>query len=48
LRNSPIVKAVQNVRDSVVSIRGEKTLTATASPASGIEPGKHVNGMGTA
>ncbi|MCC6123960.1 MAG: trypsin-like peptidase domain-containing protein [Pirellulales bacterium] len=47
LRKSAIVKAVQNVRASVVNIRGEKTLSATAAQASGTEANRHVNGMGT-
>ena len=48
LRKNPIVKAVQNVRASVVNIRGEKTLAASAAgQASGAEVSRHVNGMGT-
>lgn len=46
LRKNPIVKAVQNVRASVVNIRGEKTLTHVADQAAGAEA-RHVNGMGT-
>jgi serine protease Do len=47
LRSTPIVKAVQNVRDSVVSIRGEKSLSAVASQAAGADANRRVNGMGT-
>jgi serine protease Do len=46
LRETPIVKAVQRVRDSVVNIRGEKTVTSSSS-TSGSESGHRVNGMGT-
>lgn len=44
LRETPIVKAVQRVRGSVVNIRGEKTV---AAPAPGAEANRRVNGMGT-
>jgi serine protease Do len=53
LRLSPIVKAVEAARESVVNIRGEKTLTAasgqgsTTSQAPGPDIGRRVNGMGT-
>ena len=46
LRQSPIVKAVQQARPSVVSIRGEKTIAATAAQAGRGKP-RRVNGMGT-
>jgi serine protease Do len=46
LRRNPIVKAVQNVRSSVVNIRGEKTVTHNADQTAGAEA-RHVNGMGT-
>jgi serine protease Do len=46
-RESPIVKAVQRVRGSVVNIRGEKTIPATATQVSNSEVGRRVNGMGT-
>ncbi len=47
LRNSPIVKAVDGARESVVNIRGEKTVAATAGQAQGAETARRVNGMGT-
>ncbi len=46
LRMTPIVKAVQAARPSVVNIRGEKTLAA-ASRSAGVEADRRVNGMGT-
>ena len=46
-RETPIVKAVQRVRGSVVNIRGEKTVAALAGQAAGIEGNHRVNGMGT-
>ena len=39
LRMTPIVKAVEGARDSVVNIRGEKTLAAVAGQAPGAETG---------
>lgn len=51
LRESPIVKAVQRVRNSVVNIRGEKTVAApvvtTVGQAVTSEGSRRVNGMGT-
>ncbi len=47
LRETPIVKAVQRVRGSVVNIRGEKTVTAPAGQAPGSDTSHRVNGMGT-
>jgi serine protease Do len=47
LRETPIVKAVQRVRASVVNIRGEKTVTTPAGQAGGSETSHRVNGMGT-
>jgi serine protease Do len=47
LRQTPIVKAVQKARPSVVNIRGEKTVSAPEADASHIEAGRRVNGMGT-
>lgn len=47
LRQSPIVKAVQRARPSVVNIHGEKTLGATNAQPGQIEAGRRVNGMGT-
>ena len=49
LRNSPIVKAVEQARPSTVNIRGEKTLPRWPVPAAAnaTEGGRRVNGMGT-
>ncbi len=47
LRETPIVKAIQRVRASVVNIRGEKTVVIPASQAAGAEASHRVNGMGT-
>jgi len=47
LRQTPIVKAVQRVRLSVVNIRGEKTLGTGAAAAGRADSGRRVNGMGT-
>lgn len=47
MRQTPIVKAVQKVRPSVVNIRGEKTVTSQVSQFAGDEVGRRVNGMGT-
>ena len=47
LRRSPIVKAVERARPSVVNIRGEKTLTSTGVQTVGGEAPRRVNGMGT-
>jgi serine protease Do len=46
LRQSPVVKALQQARPSVVSIRGEKTVAASAVQAAA-ESSRRVNGMGT-
>jgi serine protease Do len=46
LRNTPIVKAYQQARPSVVNIRGEKTVVGDASLGQ-LEVGHRVNGMGT-
>ncbi len=46
LRQTPIVKAVQRARPSVVNIRGEKTIIPDPQTAQG-EVGRRVNGMGT-
>ncbi len=47
LRRTPIVQAVESARNSVVNIRGEKTLgPSPAQPVVG-EAGRRVNGMGT-
>ncbi len=47
LRETPIVKAIQRVRASVVNIRGEKTVVIPASQTAGVEANRRVNGMGT-
>lgn len=47
LRRTPIVKAVERARPSVVNIRGEKTVTAADSQSGRVESGRRVNGMGT-
>lgn len=47
LRVTPIVKAYQQVRPSVVNIRGEKTLTTPGPEVPAGEAGRRVNGMGT-
>jgi serine protease Do len=47
LRMTPIVKAVDGARNSVVNIRGEKTIAATPGQTQGAEAGHKVNGMGT-
>jgi serine protease Do len=46
-RNTPIVKAIANVKDSVVNIHGQKTLGATEEPTPRGELPRRVNGMGT-
>ena len=47
LRQTPIVKAVQRARPSVVNIRGEKTLGTSSSQFATVDAGRRVNGMGT-
>ncbi len=47
LRETPIVKAVEAARPSVVNIRGEKTVPATAAKGGRSEGAARVNGMGT-
>jgi len=47
-RRTPIVRAVENCRDAVVNIHGQKTLGAGEDPsAPGAEAPRRVNGMGT-
>jgi len=46
-RETPIVKAIKRVRTSVVNIRGEKTVPASAGQPAGTEANRRVNGMGT-
>jgi serine protease Do len=47
LRQTPIVKAVQRVRNAVVNIRGEKTIATPAGQTATPDAGRRVNGMGT-
>jgi len=47
LRQTPVVRAVQKARESVVNIKGEKTVPAAGAQVSGTSPGRRVNGMGT-
>jgi serine protease Do len=47
LRLSPIVKVVQSARDSVINIRGEKTVAPAPGQSTQADAGHRVNGMGT-
>jgi serine protease Do len=47
LRRSPIVKAAESARASIVNIHGQKTITAEQDPSLRGEAPKKVNGMGT-
>lgn len=47
LRYTPLVRAVQKARPSVVNIHSEKTLTTTDRHVGSIETSRRVNGMGT-
>ena len=47
LRRTPVVKAVEAARPSVVNIRGEKTLGALHSEPGQADGSRRVNGMGT-
>ncbi len=47
LRRTPIVRAVQRVRDSVVNIQGEKTLTPADEEFNPFQSDRRVSGMGT-
>jgi serine protease Do len=47
LRRTALVKAVEQARESVVNIHGQKTITAADDPALRGEQSKRVNGMGT-
>jgi serine protease Do len=47
LRQTPVVKAVQEAAPAVVNIRGEKTLQANVSQIADGEAPRRVNGMGT-
>ena len=47
LRQTPIVKAVQTVRASVVNIRGEKTVVTPVGQTASADANRRVNGMGT-
>ena len=46
-RRTPIVKAIANVKDSVVNIHGQKTLGPSDEPIAHGEIPRKVNGMGT-
>ena len=46
-RRTPIVRAVQSVRESVVNIRGEKTVVPPGPQPGITDPARRVNGMGT-
>jgi serine protease Do len=46
-RNTPLVKAIANVKDSVVNIHGQKMLGAADEPTPHGELPRRVNGMGT-
>lgn len=47
LRRTAIVEAVERVRESVVNIQGRKLVRSETPDASGGEPFRQVNGMGT-
>jgi serine protease Do len=47
LRQTAIVKAVQNASGAVVNLRGEKTVAASPVQHGPAEAGRRVNGMGT-
>ncbi len=47
LRRTAVVKAVEEARDSVVNIHGQKILTAAEDPTARIDGPHRVNGMGT-
>lgn len=47
MRRTAIVEAVERVRESVVNIQGRKLVRAETPDASGGEPFRQVNGMGT-
>ncbi len=47
LRRTAVVKAVEEARDSVVNIHGQKTLLPTEDPQARVEGPRKVNGMGT-
>ena len=48
LRMSPIVKAIESARPSVVNISGEKTVASQSNHQIGVhDDGRRVNGMGT-
>lgn len=46
-RQTPLVKAMQRVLPSVVSIRGEKTISASTPQAAGTDDLRRVRGMGS-
>ncbi|HEY1067796.1 MAG TPA: trypsin-like peptidase domain-containing protein, partial [Pirellulales bacterium] len=47
LRRTPLVKAIERARPSVVNIHSEKTLTSPDERFGNIETSRRVNGMGT-
>lgn len=47
LRRTPIVKAVERARPSVVNIQGEKTLSGMVAATTTSDVARRVNGMGT-
>ncbi len=47
LRQTAVVKAVQNASGAVVNIRGEKTVGTSPAQHGSTDPGRRVNGMGT-
>ena len=47
LRQTPIVKAVQSARPSIVNIRGEKIIPRSGASPPRSDEGQRVNGMGT-
>jgi serine protease Do len=47
LRMTPLVRAVQEARPSIVNIHGEKIVGGEYVPGSTVDPRRRVNGMGT-
>lgn len=47
LRMTPLVRAVQEARPSIVNIHGEKIVGGEYGPGSTVDPRRRVNGMGT-
>ncbi len=46
-RHTPVVRAVQQARPSVVNIQGRKTVRSDTPDPHGVDPFRQVNGMGT-